>query len=157
MPLCLNFSLFKTGEDLWLADCRTRCRCDGPADFRCAPAHCSHGQQCAVKDGKLGCHNHLATCTVIGDPHYFTFDGAVAHFQGTCSYEISRTCHASPNFSFRVVAENRYHGNPRVSFVTRVEVWLKSRGLSFYIVLGGSQVEVRGKLKTCIYEDSVWG
>ncbi|XP_034974623.2 IgGFc-binding protein-like [Zootoca vivipara] len=130
---------YKIGERVWLPGCRERCICDGPSDFRCVPASCNLGQKCAAKDGKLGCHTQWGTCTVTGDPHYFTFDGAVAHFQGTCAYEISRTCHPSPPFFYRVVAENRHQANPRVSFVSRVEVWLKSEMLSFHIILGSGQ------------------
>ncbi|XP_053255635.1 alpha-tectorin-like [Podarcis raffonei] len=127
------------GERFWLPGCRERCICDGPSDFRCVPASCNLGQKCAAKNGKLGCHTRWGTCTVTGDPHYFTFDGAVAHFQGTCAYEISRTCHPSPPFFYRVVAENRHQGNPQVSFVSRVEVWLKNETLSFHIILGSGQ------------------
>ncbi|XP_061453706.1 IgGFc-binding protein-like [Rhineura floridana] len=134
---------YKIGDRVWLPGCRKRCSCEGPSDFHCVPASCNLGQECTVKDEKLGCHTQWGTCTVTGDPHYFTFDGAVTHFQGTCAYEISRTSHPSPPFFFRVVAENRHQGNPRVSFVTRVEVWLKSGAFSFHIILGsGQMVEV---------------
>ncbi|XP_062996679.1 alpha-tectorin-like [Elgaria multicarinata webbii] len=138
---CLHNGLhYKVGDHVWLAGCHQRCSCNGPSDFHCVAASCNPGQKCGVKDGKLGCHRQQGTCMVTGDPHYFTFDGAIVHFQGTCTYEISKTCHASSPFFFRVVAENRHQGNPRVSFVTQVEVWLKSGALSFHIVLGNGQV-----------------
>ncbi|KAL8220178.1 UNVERIFIED_CONTAM: hypothetical protein K2H54_040063, partial [Gekko kuhli] len=131
---------YKIGEHVWLDHCHKRCRCDGPSKFHCIPGGCSPGQKCAIKDGKLGCQNQPATCTVTGDPHYFTFDGAVAHFQGPCAYELSRTCHASPPF-FRVVAKNRSRGgNSHVSFVTQVEVWLHNGSLSAHIVLRNGQI-----------------
>ncbi|XP_054854871.1 IgGFc-binding protein-like [Eublepharis macularius] len=137
---CVHNGLhYKIGEHVWLSRCHERCRCNGPSKFHCIPASCGPGQKCAIKNGKLGCQNRLATCTVTGDPHYITFDGAMAHFQGTCAYEISRVCHTARQF-FRVVAENRNRGNPRVSFVTRVEVWLQSGALSSHIVLGNSQI-----------------
>nr|XP_023965272.2 IgGFc-binding protein-like [Chrysemys picta bellii] len=123
------------GDFLWLADCTQRCSCDSSGTFWCVPASCNPGQQCAVKDGKLGCQSQLTTCTVTGDPHYFTFDGAVAHFQGTCAYEISHTCNSSLDFSFRVVAANRNFRNPRVSFIYRVELWLRTGHFNSHVVL----------------------
>ncbi|KAH0631348.1 hypothetical protein JD844_005639 [Phrynosoma platyrhinos] len=138
---CLhNGLLYEIGNRVWLPGCQERCSCTGPSDFHCIPSSCNPGQTCTVKDGKVGCHTQWGTCTVTGDPHYFTFDGAVAHFQGTCAYEISRTCNSSLPFFYRIVAENRNWRNPQVSFVSRVEVWLKSSLLSFHIVLGRSQM-----------------
>ncbi|XP_074795133.1 IgGFc-binding protein-like [Natator depressus] len=136
---------YRVGDFLWLADCTQRCSCDSSATFRCVPASCNPGQQCAVKDGKLGCQSQLTTCTVTGDPHYFTFDGAVAHFQGTCAYEISHTCNSSLDFSFRVVAANRNFRNPRVSFIYRVELWLRTGHFHSHVVLErGKDVLVDG-------------
>ncbi|XP_053867174.1 IgGFc-binding protein-like [Malaclemys terrapin pileata] len=143
---CVHNGLhYPVGDRVWLSGCQERCSCDGHFNFHCVPASCNPGQQCAVKDGKLGCQSQLSTCTVTGDPHYFTFDGAVAHFQGTCAYEISHTCNSSLNFSFRVVAENRHRRNRRVSFVSRVDVWLERGDQNVHIVLGDSKAaEVNG-------------
>ncbi|KAG6926102.1 hypothetical protein G0U57_012771, partial [Chelydra serpentina] len=136
---------YGVGDRVWLADCTQRCSCDSSAALRCVPAGCNPGQQCAVKDGSLGCQSQLTTCTVTGDPHYFTFDGAVAHFQGTCAYEISHTCNSSLDFSFRVVAANRNFRNPRVSFIYRVELWLRTGHFNSHVVLErGKDVLVDG-------------
>uniref|UniRef100_A0A8C6Y191 VWFD domain-containing protein n=1 Tax=Naja naja TaxID=35670 RepID=A0A8C6Y191_NAJNA len=123
----------EVGDLLWLSDCTKRCSCENSSTFHCIPASCNPGQQCAIQDGKLGCKNQLSTCTISGDPHYFTFDGAIAHFQGSCAYEISKTPNSSLDFSFRVVATNKNFRNPRVSFIYRwtfglVAMWLGGYG-----------------------------
>uniref|UniRef100_A0ACB8FS17 Uncharacterized protein n=1 Tax=Sphaerodactylus townsendi TaxID=933632 RepID=A0ACB8FS17_9SAUR len=140
-----NGQYYTVGDLLWLSDCTQRCQCDAPSTFRCLPASCHPGQRCAVKDGKLGCWNPLATCSVSGDPHYFTFDGAVAHFQGTCAYEISKTDPSFSDLSFRIVAANKNFRNRQVSFLYRVEMWLSFEHFSFHVVLEqGKDVLVDG-------------
>lgn len=147
LSFCLHCcSHCQVGDPLWLPHCTQRCRCDAPSTFRCLPAACHPGQQCMVKDGKLGCWDLLTTCTVSGDPHYFTFDGAIAHFQGTCAYEISKTDPSSSDFSFRVVAANKNFQNRRVSFMYRAEIWLTLGRFSSHVVLEqGKDVLVSSK------------
>ncbi|KAJ1132104.1 hypothetical protein NDU88_010434 [Pleurodeles waltl] len=117
---------YNVGEYIWLSDCSKRCRCDSTGNFRCTRSSCAQGQECVVKNGKLGCQSPWAICTVTGDPHYHTFDGTVANFMGTCAYEISQGFDSSSGFSYRVVGENRRYLNPRVSFVYRVTILLNS-------------------------------
>lgn len=125
----------QVGDHIWLPGCTQKCSCEPRGIFRCFKAQCTLGQQCNLKDGRLGCHSLLTTCVVTGDPHYFTFDGAVAHFQGICDYEVCQTSNSSLDFSFRVVTANRHFRNPRVSFVYRVEIWFHTHRWSSHIVL----------------------
>lgn len=79
----------------------------------------------------------MSTCTVWGDPHYITFDGAVAHFQGTCSYIITESVSQGTNETqFQVIATNNHRGNNRVSFVSAVDIYISDPPESAYIRLG---------------------
>ncbi|KAM9434734.1 alpha-tectorin [Clarias gariepinus] len=112
-------------EQFWNEGCSQHCKCFAPEDLRCISTSCSSTEECVVKNGALGCYSPMSTCMVSGDPHYYTFDGAVAHFQGTCSYEISQTCgNAIDGLQFRVVGTNMHRGSTAVSFVSVVDVWL---------------------------------
>ncbi|KAG7492169.1 hypothetical protein MATL_G00012210 [Megalops atlanticus] len=138
---------FEIGEVFWTPGCSQRCECYASNDLRCSAASCAPTQECGVREGRLGCFDVFSTCTVTGDPHYFTFDGAVAHFQGTCSYEIARTCGnvTSDELSFRIVATNQHRGNNRVSFVSSLDVWLSHEGRDTHIFIGQSRsVQVDG-------------
>ncbi|XP_073722617.1 alpha-tectorin-like [Misgurnus anguillicaudatus] len=126
------------GEQFWNSECSQRCECFGPNDLRCSASSCPATMECTVRNGHRGCYSEMSTCTVWGDPHYITFDGAVAHFQGTCSYEIAQTCGnaTDEDLEFRVVATNRHRGNMAVSFVSVVDVWLSHHGQQAQITIG---------------------
>ncbi|KAI4881806.1 hypothetical protein NFI96_003653 [Prochilodus magdalenae] len=145
---CLyNGFYFHIGEKFWTPECSERCECFAPNDLRCSSASCSPTQECAVRNGLLGCYSKMSSCMVWGDPHYLTFDGAVATFQGTCSYEISKTCGNVLNngLEFRVVATNMHRGNMAVSFASKVDVWLAQWGQQTQITIGqNKKVKVDG-------------
>lgn len=127
----------QAGESFWTDGCYQRCECHAPNDLRCSPASCSPAQQCTIKDGQLGCYDAMSTCTVWGDPHYITFDGALAHFQGTCSYIITESVyHNSNETQFKVVATNNHRGNNLVSFVSVVDIYLSNQQESVHIRIG---------------------
>ncbi|XP_062843713.1 alpha-tectorin-like [Trichomycterus rosablanca] len=129
---------FYIGEKFWTQECSQHCECFASNDLRCISTSCSPTQECAIRNGRLGCYSQMSSCMVTGDPHYYTFDGAVAHSQGTCSYEISQTCGyvAANGLQFRVVATNMHRGSTVVSFVSAVDVWLNYLGEQKHITLG---------------------
>ncbi|XP_062843794.1 alpha-tectorin-like [Trichomycterus rosablanca] len=129
---------FHIGEKFWTQECSLHCECFAPNDLRCVSTSCSPTQECAIRNGRLGCFSQMSSCVVTGDPHYYTYDGAVAHFQGTCSYEISQTCGyvAENGLQFRVVATNMHRGSTVVSFVSAVDVWLNHLGEQKQITIG---------------------
>lgn len=58
----------------------------------CRTKKCREKEQCVVKDNAGICvATSKATCRVIGDPNYETFDGSKFSFQGTCSYIMVNT------------------------------------------------------------------
>ncbi|XP_061586274.1 alpha-tectorin-like [Cololabis saira] len=150
VPSNYRYLLFTTphkdGESFWTDGCSQRCECHAPNDLRCSPASCSPAQQCTIRDGQLGCHDAMSTCTVWGDPHYITFDGALAHFQGTCSYVITESVgHSGNETQFKVVATNNHRGNNLVSFVSAVDIYLSNQPESVHVRLGpNKRVKVNG-------------
>lgn len=137
---------YDAGESFWTDSCSQRCECHAPNDLRCSAASCTPAQECSIRDGQLGCYDTMSTCTVWGDPHYITFDGAVAHFQGTCSYIITEsTNHGTNETQFQVIATNNHRGNNRVSFVSAVDIYLSNHPESVHIRIGpNKRVTVNG-------------
>uniref|UniRef100_A0A8C1LK91 Alpha-tectorin-like n=1 Tax=Cyprinus carpio TaxID=7962 RepID=A0A8C1LK91_CYPCA len=149
---------YNIGEQFWDSTCSQRCQCFAPNDLRCSASVCPPALECAVRNGQRDCYSPMSTCTVWGDPHYITFDGALAHFQGTCSYEIAQTCGnvTDSDLEFRVVATNRHRGNMVVSFVSAVDVWLSQHGQQTHITIGQNRrVKVEGNaIDTPAYQNN---
>ncbi|XP_021352482.1 zonadhesin-like, partial [Mizuhopecten yessoensis] len=62
-------------------------------------------------------------CYASGDPHYYTFDGAIIHFQGTCKYTLAQFIDTEGPYSFSVEVENEHRNDKDdVSFTKCVEV-----------------------------------
>lgn len=83
-----------------------------------------------------------ATCSVSGDPHYLTFDGALHHFMGTCSYILTRPCWSVSLESYFVVSTtNEFQGgNLDVSYVKAVHVQVFNLNIS---LIKGHKIVVR--------------
>lgn len=134
---CICFSdMLQAGESFWTEGCSQRCECHAPNDLRCSAASCTPEQECTIRYGQLGCFDAMSTCTVWGDPHYITFDGALAHFQGTCSYIITESVNGTNETQFQVTATNNHRGNNLVSFVSAVDIHLSNQPESTYIRIG---------------------
>uniref|UniRef100_A0A672F6G2 VWFD domain-containing protein n=1 Tax=Salarias fasciatus TaxID=181472 RepID=A0A672F6G2_SALFA len=63
------------------------------------------------------------TCNMAGDPHCYTFDNQVFHFQGTCTYVLSEQCGSALPY-YRVEGKNEHRGSTRVSWVRLVKVFV---------------------------------
>lgn len=113
--------------DSWFSevDCSERCRCHGNNNVTCEPWQCSPAQECKVVDGVLDCHSTgKGVCHVAGDPHYYTFDGVMHTFMGTCTYTLVEVCNNTQVTPFKVVAKNEERGQPEASYVRSVKVYL---------------------------------
>uniref|UniRef100_A0A8C1I2T9 Alpha-tectorin n=1 Tax=Cyprinus carpio carpio TaxID=630221 RepID=A0A8C1I2T9_CYPCA len=78
------------GDSFWSgATCQERCTCTS-SGLQCSHEPCSYSQACRPAAFQYSCQNiQRQTCTISGDPHYYTFDNQVFHFQGTCTYVLS--------------------------------------------------------------------
>ncbi|XP_077357677.1 IgGFc-binding protein-like isoform X2 [Festucalex cinctus] len=107
------------------ADCSERCKCNSNRNVTCEPWRCSPAQECKVLEGVLDCHSTgKGVCHVAGDPHYYTFDGVMHTFMGTCTYTLVEVCNTSMVTPFRIVAKNEERGQPEASYVRSVKVYL---------------------------------
>ncbi|XP_077357683.1 IgGFc-binding protein-like isoform X3 [Festucalex cinctus] len=107
------------------ADCSERCKCNSNRNVTCEPSRCSPAQECKVLEGVLDCHSTgKGVCQVSGDPHYYTFDGVMHTFMGTCTYTLVEVCNTSMVTPFRIVAKNEERGQPEASYVRSVKVYL---------------------------------
>ncbi|XP_037670984.1 zonadhesin [Choloepus didactylus] len=116
---------YLTGDDWYMPECKERCYCNKNRQIQCMNWKCKPPYSCVSEDGVYGCHTQASgICTVSGDPHVQTFDGALHHFMGSCTYTLTRTCwNVPPEVSFLVHITGEFRGgNLAISYVRIVHV-----------------------------------
>ncbi|XP_069042968.1 zonadhesin, like [Lepisosteus oculatus] len=114
--------------DSWfpVSDCSERCVCSSSNNITCEPWRCSPAEACSVQEGTLGCHTTgMGVCHIAGDPHYYTFDGVMHTFMGTCTYTLVDVCNTSLVTPFTIVAKNEERGQPEASYLRSVTIQLQ--------------------------------
>nr|XP_023420897.1 LOW QUALITY PROTEIN: zonadhesin [Cavia porcellus] len=138
---------FKLGERWYKPGCKELCVCRSNNRIHCRPWKCQAQEACGHRRGLYGCYaQSSATCTTLGDPHYLTFDGALHHFLGTCTYILTQPCWSKyPENNFVVSASNEIRdGNMEAVYVKAVHVWVLDLRISLIkgrrVMLNGHQV-----------------
>uniref|UniRef100_A0A672F631 VWFD domain-containing protein n=1 Tax=Salarias fasciatus TaxID=181472 RepID=A0A672F631_SALFA len=112
------------GDSFWSdRTCAERCTCTSEG-LQCQSQPCSFSQICRPAALQFSCRTiQRRTCNIVGDPHYYTFDNQVFHFQGTCTYVLSEQCGSALPY-YRVEGKNEHRGSTRVSWVRLVKVFV---------------------------------
>ncbi|XP_074049842.1 kielin/chordin-like protein isoform X1 [Macrotis lagotis] len=126
-PSCSYKGHMVPSGEHWVVDECTSCSCEA-GTVRCQSQHCSlvtcDPEEAPVLDPGSCCPRCLprpASCLAFGDPHYRTFDGRLLHFQGACSYVLTKDCHRG-DFSIHVTNDDR--GRRGVAWTKEVAVLL---------------------------------
>ncbi|XP_070620019.1 IgGFc-binding protein-like isoform X1 [Erythrolamprus reginae] len=94
-----NGLYYKPEQEFWGDEyCTSRCRCDPKMGIVvCEPASCKASEICRIDNGIQDCYSlSFATCSVMGNHHYITFDGQKYDFTGTCLYQLVGLCAKDP-------------------------------------------------------------
>lgn len=112
------------GNSFWIDNtCSQKCTCTS-AGLVCQVEPCSFSQICQPSTFYFSCQTvRKGTCTISGDPHYYTFDDTVFHFQGTCTYVLSELCEPGLPY-YRVEGKNEHRGSTHVSWTRLVKVFV---------------------------------
>ncbi|KAI5609967.1 zonadhesin isoform X2 [Silurus asotus] len=120
-------SYYRPVGESWFTkdDCSERCMCYPLNNVTCEAWKCSPAQECKVQEGQLGCvDTGVGICHIAGDPHYYTFDGIMHSYMGTCTYTLVEVCNSSMVTPFTIVAKNEERGQPEASYVRSVTIFL---------------------------------
>ncbi|XP_071121949.1 mucin-6-like isoform X4 [Mytilus edulis] len=84
----------------------------------------------------------FCSCEGSGDPHYYTPDGAVIHFMGTCKYTLWKSTIPSDQCEFKVETKNeRRYGYTHVSYTRMIDFYMGNTQIRF---LHGGNVLIDG-------------
>ncbi|XP_054838618.1 IgGFc-binding protein-like [Eublepharis macularius] len=117
---------YQLGES-WFTNgaCSERCTCEHGRSITCGRWECGVQEKCDAQDGVLGCHpKDRASCQVVGDPHYYTFDKVMHTFLGTCTYTLATLCNDGGGGStpFTVSGRNEDRGQRGATYLREVYV-----------------------------------
>ncbi|XP_049458303.1 IgGFc-binding protein-like [Epinephelus fuscoguttatus] len=116
----------EAGASIFTDDrCTERCTCNkATKEVDCEKPGCKQGFECKVVDDLIGCHPIAhAECSMIGGPHFETFDGHNYNFLGTCVYQLAGVCSKDPSLQqSKVFVQNDAHGKGVGSGAQLVEV-----------------------------------
>ncbi|XP_017538296.1 alpha-tectorin-like [Pygocentrus nattereri] len=124
-----NNILISRGSTFWTdATCQQRCTCT-QLGIQCSPQPCTFSQACRPAAVQYSCQNiQRRTCTISGDPHYYTFDNKLFHFQGTCTYILSEACDNRLPY-YRIEGKNEQQGSTRVAWTRTVRIFVYNQVL----------------------------
>ncbi|NXP78171.1 ZAN protein, partial [Ramphastos sulfuratus] len=112
-------------DESWFTEdhCTERCTCNANNTIVCTSWECGVREECSIKDGVLGCHsNGQAICQVAGDPHYFTFDGRMYTFLGTCTYTLVEVVNTSSVTPITILGKNEDRGLRGATYLKEVYI-----------------------------------
>ncbi|KAF5889113.1 alpha-tectorin-like isoform X11, partial [Clarias magur] len=119
-----NGEFVPKGVTFWTdSSCQRKCTCTR-GGLQCISQPCTFSQACRPGALQYSCQNvQRQTCIIAGDPHIYTFDNQIFHFQGTCTYILSEACSNDVPY-YRVEGKNEHRGNTHVAWTRLVKVFV---------------------------------